>query len=131
MSTRDLLYKIIEKLNKEGEHVISVTRLAKEAALTRSTIYKYYPDVLSALGRGINNQAAIESAIFTKNDILNRQLKKNLKLVAYLTNICSNQLVEISEMREHYDRLERASAAKINYLESKILKLTKSPLRSV
>jgi DNA-binding transcriptional regulator YhcF (GntR family) len=131
MSTRELLYQIIEKLNKEGEQVISVTRLAKEAALTRSTIYKYYPDVLSALGRGTSDQAAIESAIFAKNEILNRQLKKNLKLVAYLTNICTNQLVEISELRELYDQLERGNAAKINYLESKILKLTKVPLRPV
>lgn len=126
------LLAIIERHQGSDAGFLTVSALAKAAGISRSTIYKYYSDVIEIIGANKTKIPAVaKNEDVKKVDLMRRQLIKNKEITCYLTNICSNQLVEISELKGALEELERNTSAKIAYLESKIAKLEKSPLRTV
>ena len=130
-NNRVTLLSIIEKHGKSNIR-ITVSALAKAAGISRSSIYKYYPDVLDAIDRAkANMSSSVRNESIHKIDLMRSQLVKSKELVSYLTNICTNQLIEISELKISLRDLESNTTAKISYLHSKLSKLEKNPLRVV
>lgn len=128
---RITLLAIIEN-HRESNSSLTVSALAKAAGISRSSIYKYYPGVLELIATSKKKtSSAAKNESLKKIDFMRRQLSKNKELMSYLTNICTNQLIEISELKSALEDLERNAAAKISYLESKVAKLEKLPLRTV
>lgn len=125
------LKSLIVKLREKNAGAITVSALANAADISRSTIYKYYPDVLVLLRDQQKVATSDSSKDLRKLDMTKQQLCKSKELVSYLSNICSNQLIEISELEEAIEQLQKSSIARISYLESKIAKLEKITLRSV
>lgn len=130
--TRTRLLACIESSKSANAQKLTVSALAKSVGISRSSIYKYYPDVIALLSGG--KPDAMLSRTFkdsSKVDLMREQLSRSRELVLYLTNICSNQLIEISKLKEELDLLSSSSTAKILYLESKLSKLEKHSLRAV
>ncbi|WP_426143810.1 TetR/AcrR family transcriptional regulator [Pseudomonas sp. DWP3-1-2] len=130
--TRQQLKDLVLRLKNANGKSVTVSALAEAAGVSRSTIYKYYPDVLTLLRGQHQTSTEVDSARdMNKIDLIRRQLSKNKELVAYLSNICSNQLIEIYELEETLDQVQKASNARLAYLESKIAKLESKKLRIV
>jgi AcrR family transcriptional regulator len=129
---RSLLICHLANLKEKGGAQVTVTDLAKAAGISRSSLYKYYPDVLSLLSTSTDNiQRSAFDGAGKKQDMLRNQLKKHKDLVACLSNICSNQLVEIAELNERIAYLERTSEAKIAFLTAQIASSERKSLRTV
>lgn len=130
-NTRAALLAVIEK-HRKAEASITVSALAKSVEISRSSIYKYYPDIPDLIA---NNKGKSQSSAQTENikkiDLMRSQLIKNKELLSYLTNICTNQLIEISILKDALEDLESNTNAKISYLESKVSKLEKPQLRAI
>lgn len=128
---RTLVQQLVE-LEKNGTDCVTVAALARAAGISRSSLYKYYPDILALIVKKPNGRRDFASGDYDiKQDMLRGQLVKNKELVSCLSNICSNQLVEIAELSEHILHLERTSQAKIAYLQAELASMQKSPLRIV
>lgn len=126
------LIAIIERHQTSDTGFLTVSALAKAAGISRSTIYKYYSDVIEIIGVNKTKASAVaQNGNLKKVDMMRRQLIKSKEITCYLTNVCTNQLIEISELKSAFEELERKASAKIAYLESKIAKLEKSPFRAV
>ncbi|MFC6336173.1 TetR family transcriptional regulator [Pseudomonas sp. CCM 7891] len=131
-NTRRNLINLLSSLKATSNIPVTVSALAKAAGISRSTIYKYYPDILDMLqSQNTPFTTAKRTEASVKIDLMKRRLAKSKELIAYLSNICSNQMVEIAEQEELIDQLQKTSAAKISYLESKIAKLEIVPLKRV
>ncbi|WP_116799872.1 TetR/AcrR family transcriptional regulator [Pseudomonas syringae] len=131
-NTRRNLINLLSSLKATSNIPVTVSALAKAAGISRSTIYKYYPDILDMLqSQNTPFTTAKQTEASVKMDLMKRRLAKSKELIAYLSNICSNQMVEIAELEEFIDQLQKTSAAKISYLESKIAKLEIVPLKRV
>lgn len=126
------LKELVVKMREANGDAITVSALANTAGISRSTIYKYYPDVLALLRSQQESIVTVSSANdLRKIDLIKHQLSKSKDLVLYLSNICSNQLIEISELEEAIDQIQKSNSARVSYLESKIAKLEKNTLRRV
>ncbi|MDI2589818.1 TetR/AcrR family transcriptional regulator [Pseudomonas sp. 681] len=131
-TTRDLLLKSLAELTAKGPSHISITALSKIAKISRSSIYKYYPDIVIKVRGGASefSLSNIEK-ISLKLYILKKQLKEQRVLVGMLTNVCSEQLVEIIELNAKYlDALESKNL-QITFLESALAKSKKVVLKTV
>ena len=129
---RGILVQRLAELEKNGAGCVTVAGLARAAGISRSSLYKYYPDILALIMKKPSGRKQFAYGDYDiKQDMLRGQLLKNKELVSCLSNICSNQLVEIAELSEHILHLERTSQAKIAYLQAELASMQKSPLRIV
>lgn len=122
--TRDRLIALIDSTRIDGgrdQKVMSVSELANRAGVSRATIYRYYPDVVSYLkslyGKG---EKVTHKNQQIKNSLLKTQLNKQKDLVKVLARACSELIVEIAELKANYsDQLEEREL-KIKYLEDSL-----------
>ena len=131
-TTRDFLLKTLSELSTQGSGNVSITELSKKARISRSSIYKYYPDIVIK-ARGEVNKTSLSNLekISLKLVILKKQLVEQKALVAMLTKVCSDQLVEIIEIQAKYTDALESKNLQITYLESALIKSKKFVLKTV
>lgn len=121
IDTRTRLLGIISNQMANGDVAANISALSQFAGVGRSSIYKYYPDVVKAVKIAALDGTPEKSSVnSTKLDLLRRKYIAQKETVEYLTNICSNQLIEIIELKQDYDNLKEESSIRINYLESQL-----------
>lgn len=124
-SIRDSLLVAIENSRSSSERIGSISALAKLVGVSRSTIYKYYPDVVVKFkeAMGDNAQRVVECASLKKY-LAQKQVDEYKKIVGALAKICSDQLIAMrqAELR-HKDELE-SKELRIMDLERKLKKYT-------
>ncbi|MGV6398106.1 hypothetical protein ACTUVN_004783 [Pseudomonas caspiana] len=123
-NSRNNILIVLENSIAKGGGKLSVASLAKEARISRSTIYKYYPDIVLKVKRHNGDQFKFDKdADELKKSILSRQLKESKQIIAALAKACSEQLIKLIECNSrHIDELESRDL-KILYLEKKIQSL--------
>lgn len=132
IDTRARLLAIISNQMASGNIAANISALSQFAGICRSSIYKYYPDVVKAVKTVALDSAPDKSAVnSTKLDLLRKKYISQKKTVEYLTNICSNQLIEIIELKQEYDHLKEESSLRINYLESQLALAARSTLKVI
>lgn len=131
-TTRDFLLKTLSELSTQGSGNVSITELSKKARISRSSLYKYYPDIVIK-ARGEVNKTSLSNLekISLKLVILKKQLVEQKALVAMLTKVCSDQLVEIIEIQAKYTDALESKNLQITYLESALIKSKKVVLKTV
>lgn len=132
VDTRTRLLAIVRGKMADKEIAPSISALCVEAGISRSTIYKYYPEVVVAVKR-ITSEFTADGAANSsiKMNLLRRRVSLQKSTIEHLTNICSNQLVEIFELKQSYEILSMESSARVNYLESQLALAKRSNLKSV
>lgn len=124
-SIRDSLLVAIEKSKSCSEKIDSVSALAKYVGVSRSTIYKYYPDVVVKLRQTMHDcaQGDVESEGLRRH-LIRKQLDECKKIIGALAKICSDQLIAMrqAELR-HKDELESKNLRIVD-LERKLKKYT-------
>jgi ACT domain-containing protein len=129
---REVLLEKIRELMIPKKIPATISALADAAGVSRSTIYKYYPDFVCMVKSVASSAASIEPpAHVIKLEVMRKKIIKQAEIIAYLTNICSNQLIELSETAEFYIQQDNSKNLKINYLESKLAKIESRSLKSV
>lgn len=128
---RDSIWRCVEKF-KESESEFNVTHIAKAVGVSRSTLYKYYPDVVAIIRQSRSPSLQKNDTQSTlKLSLLKEKVKDQKSLIDTLSNICSAQLVEILELRASYqDQLELKSL-RIKALEAEISKISNSRVRHI
>lgn len=130
--TRSRILKALSTIMEENKNTPNITMLANMAGVSRSTLYKYYPDLVAKLRseKSRSEVPPIERQAL-KINILQRKFEQQKNLVASLTRICTEQLVEIFELNAaHRDDLEMRDL-KIAFLESQIAKNKRPILKTV
>ncbi len=131
-SMREVLLRKIRELMIPKKIPATVSALADAAGVSRSTIYKYYPDFVNMVKSVANSAASVElPGHIVKLEIMRKKIIKQKEIIAYLTNICSNQLIELSEISEFYIQQNNSKDLRINYLESQLAKFESRSLKSV
>jgi len=132
MNVRESLVCALEKLIHDDCQELTLSSLSSIVGISRSTIYKYYPDIVLRV-RNVRHGAgspAQPNAIL-KAQKLSHKVKELESMVLTLTNLCSSQLSEISEMKlNHQDAIESLKM-KIEFLESELNKSRRPNLRAV
>lgn len=132
IDTRTRLLGIISNQMANGNIAANISALSKFAGICRSSIYKYYPDVVKAVKTVALHSTSEQSAVnSTKLDLMRNKYVSQKKTLEYLTNICSNQLIEIIELKQDYDHLKEESSLRINYLESQLALAARSTLKII
>ena len=133
MSTmREVLLQRINELMIPKKIPATISALADSAGVSRSTIYKYYPEFASMVKSIAGSADKVEPPTHSlKLDLMRKQIAKQTEIISHLTNICSNQLIEISEITEFYTQQADSKDLKINFLESKLAKLEERTLKIV
>ncbi|WMI99769.1 helix-turn-helix domain-containing protein [Pseudomonas chlororaphis subsp. aurantiaca] len=128
---RDSIWRCVEKF-KGSENEFNVTHIARAVGVSRSTLYKYYPDVVAIIRQSRSPSLLKRDTQSTlKLSLLKAKVKDQKTLIDTLSNICSAQLVEILELRASYqDQLELKSL-RIKALEAEISKVSKSRVRHI
>jgi hypothetical protein len=130
-NVRDLLVKALEQGSQSGCINMTVSQLARSVGVSRSTIYKYYPEVVLRVKK--LSGEAVEDSLFNfhlKNKLATNKLQDNRKLISALVKICSDQLVEMEQLKSrHRDEIESRDL-KITYLQGKVDKyLSVKPIK--
>jgi len=116
-STRDVLLDAFEKLKRTGEKPVAVLDVARAANISRSSIYKYHPDILLVIrAYNFDNRFSPEPHRL-KASILARRLTEEKLLVSNLTKVCSELLQEIIEFHDKYREDIQRKDLKIAFLE--------------
>lgn len=119
--TRAKLMEIICNQMANGCIAANVSSLSLYAGVCRSTIYKYYPDVVQAVKAFALGATPkhVETNI-AKLELMRKKNRSQKSVIDYLTNICSNQLIEVVELRQELEQLQEVTSLRINYLESQL-----------
>lgn len=129
--TRDLILTCLERLEQSLDKV-TVSRLAIEAGVSRSTLYKYYPEVVVRIRQPQNLldlKPSTELAL--KVSILRKKLQDQKSLIDTLAIVCSAQLSEIAEMHASYQDQLRLKSLKISALETELSTPSKRTVKIV
>ncbi|PZX01979.1 hypothetical protein DFS28_101329 [Pseudomonas sp. 478] len=130
--TRVKIQTSLEVLLKSDTSQLSVTALAIMSGVSRSSLYKYYPDIVTKL-KAVQSRGGIPTIELQglKVSILKKKLEDQKKLVAALARVCSEQLIEISELIAKSRDDNELRDLKIAFLESQLAKTTKPILKTV
>lgn len=117
---RDRVWECLAKL-KASQDTLTVTDLAKVAGISRSTLYKYYPEVVATIRhpQNLDNLKPTREAAI-KIRILKNKLKDQKTLIDTLANICSAQLIELLELHASYQDQLELKYLRITALEKQI-----------
>ncbi|MDD1981808.1 helix-turn-helix domain-containing protein [Pseudomonas asiatica] len=132
MNVRELLVCALEKMMHDNDKNITILSLSAAVGISRSTIYKYYPDVVDRV-RSIKHRSNFrgQESIALKASKLSQKVRNLESLVTTLTNVCSSQLSEISEIRLSYEDIIEGQKMKIAFLERELKKTKRPSLRAV
>jgi hypothetical protein len=128
--SREAILKSFEALKVEG--CVSVTSLARAVSLTRSSIYKYYPDIVVLVriyNSGIDVEPKRQEEL--KVHLLKKQLADRKHLVSVLTKACSELLVELEDARCDYEDGIKSKNLMISFLEKQLAEAKVVRLRPV
>jgi AcrR family transcriptional regulator len=128
---REFLLVTLENISDRGRIPVSVTALAKAAKISRSTIYKYYPDIIAKMKGGREYSYGLIEDNGLKVAILKKQLKELQCLVGVLTKVCSVQMIEIIEQKAKYNEELESKHIQLAHLESALAKTRKPVLKTV
>ncbi len=132
MGKRELILAKLERLSVDGLTPVTVVQLATAVGLSRSSLYKYYPDVIAKLrlksAPGQNNRCSQEAL---KISLLKSRVVDQKSLIDTLATICSNQLIEFIEFKAASSDEADALKLKIAFLERELAKLKKPSLKVV
>ncbi|WP_395601644.1 TetR/AcrR family transcriptional regulator [Pseudomonas sp. A1230] len=130
-NTRAKIINTLSNLFKSNTQV-SVTLLASESGVSRSSLYKYYPDIIAKL-KADHDRKEIPTIELQglKLSILRQKLEEQRDLVTALTRICSEQMIEISELNARLHDEKESKDLKIAFLESQLAKGNKPKLKTV
>lgn len=123
--TRANLFALIDEHSKRpsvrGGKPLSVTELAELAKLSRSTIYRYYPDVLDKLKetRAPCAQYRRDSTSL-KLRLLRDRLAGQKQLSGALAKACVELLAELAELREDIREQVEAHRLRVASLERRL-----------
>mgnify|MGYP000021658253 CR=1 FL=1 len=125
--SREAILNSFESLKAEGG--MTVTGLARSVNLSRSSFYKYYPDIVALIklhNSGADVQPKKQQEL--KVHLLKSKLAHQKELVSALTKACSELLVELEDVRRDFADDVRSKELMIKFLdeqlaESKIKKL--------
>lgn len=131
-SRRQYIIDHLNTLRRDSPRQVSIANLARVSGISRSSLYKYYPDILQMLREQPSTTEYLSvKRGEQKQDMLRNQLSKHKEMINCLSNICSNQLLEIADLTERITHLERTSQAKIAYLQSQLVNAIRKPLETV
>ncbi|ONH39096.1 hypothetical protein BLL38_21280 [Pseudomonas gessardii] len=130
-NTRAKIINTLSNLFKSNTQV-SVTLLASESGVSRSSLYKYYPDIIAKL-KADHDRKEIPPIELQglKLSILRQKLEEQRDLVTALTRICSEQMIEISELNARLHDEKESKDLKIAFLQSQLAKGNKPKLKTV
>lgn len=122
-STRDRLTNIIDHHLKSASAgtYLSVAELSMKAKLSRTTIYRLYPDVVERLRllREPQAQARKDKEALKYQMLKNRYLAQKV-LIQQLSKACVELLAELSDTREDQRSEREAFQLRVSTLESKL-----------
>ena len=122
--TRSRLIALIDSARIDLERnpkVMSISDLARAAGISRATIYRYYPDVVSYLKSVSGKVEDVRvKGQQVKNSLLKAQLSKQKDLVKALARACSELIAEVAELKATYSDQLEAKELKIKYLENSL-----------
>ncbi|WP_323614710.1 hypothetical protein [Pseudomonas putida] len=132
MNVRESLICALEKMIHDNSQEVTLSSLSSVVGISRSTIYKYYPDIVMRV-RQIKNSPghSVQSNVMLKAQKLSHKVRELESIVLTLTNVCSSQLSEISEMKLSYQDTIDGLKMKIEFLESELNKRKRPSLRAV
>lgn len=128
--SREAILKSFEALKLEG--TLNITSLARAVNLTRSSIYKYYPDIVELVriyNSGIDAEPKRQQEL--KVHLLKRQLSDRKYLVSVLAKACSELLVELEDARRDYEDEIKSKNLMILFLEKQLAESKVVRLRPV
>lgn len=117
---RDSIFACLEKLEKSADKV-TVSKLATEVGISRSTLYKYYPEVVERIRQPQDLRSlrtSMESDL--KVSILRKKIRDQKSLIDTLALVCSSQLSEIADLHASYQDQLSLKSLKISALETEI-----------
>jgi len=132
LAMKEHLIEIIESKIKSGKVKATIAALAKEAGVNRTTLYKYYGDVIILVKAIACGAPKLTPSIDSRKiELMRKKQKVQTQTIELLTTICSNQLVEIAELNDRLSALNAESNFRIANLERTIASLSKGGLQIV
>ena len=128
--SREAILRSFEALKLEG--TVSITSLASAVNLTRSSLYKYYPDIVDLVrvyNSGVNVEPKRQQEL--KVHLLKSQLSDRKYLVSVLAKACSELLVELEDARRDYEDEIKSKNLMILFLEKQLAESKVVRLRPV
>lgn len=128
--SREAILRSFEALKLEG--TVSITSLASAVNLTRSSLYKYYPDIVDLVrvyNSGVNVEPKRQQEL--KVHLLKSQLSDRKYLVSVLAKACSELLVELEDLRRDYEDVIKSKNLMISFLEKQLAEAKIVRLRPV
>lgn len=120
-NTQKRLLEIVMTKMSNNDIDQNITALSRDAGISRSAIYKYYPEVVAAVKRiACGGKPAPITDGLTKLSLLQKKTQLQKITIEHLANICSNQLVEIHELKQSCEMLKAETSARIHYLEGQL-----------
>ena len=128
--SRETLLRSFEALKLEG--AVSITALARAVNLTRSSIYKYHPDIV-LLVRSYNSIIDVEPKRQQELKIylLKKQLSERKNLVSALAKACSELLAELEDARRDYEDRIKSKNLMVSFLEQQLAEAKVVRLRPI
>lgn len=123
-ASRDVLIRLID-CSYTGpsalSRIVTVSALANSAGLSRTALYKTYPDVIEYMRAKCKSETPDKSAIDSiKIRVLKDRCRRAHEINKSLARACSDLIVEIAELKRSHEALNQEKDLRISYLEDKL-----------